>query len=99
MLGQDGLTQATKVAILNANYIAKRLENYFPILYKGDSGLIAHECILDFRKFKASVFFNFIFLLKKTQKSHLIQFLYFGLAFYVYISSLVLIKIIFETLF
>jgi glycine dehydrogenase len=54
MLGQAGLTQATKVAILNANYIAKRLENYFPVLYKGASGLVAHECILDFRKFKLS---------------------------------------------
>ncbi len=54
MLGQEGLTQATKVAILNANYIAKRLENYFSVLYKGSSGLVAHECILDFRKFKAT---------------------------------------------
>jgi glycine dehydrogenase len=54
MLGQAGLTQATKVAIINANYIAKRLENYFPVLYKGSSGLVAHECILDFRKFKGT---------------------------------------------
>ncbi len=54
MLGQEGLSLATKIAILNANYIAKRLENYFPVLYKGESGLVAHECILDFRKFKLS---------------------------------------------
>jgi glycine dehydrogenase len=54
MLGQEGLALATKIAILNANYIAKRLEKYFPVLYKGESGLVAHECILDFRKFKLS---------------------------------------------
>ncbi len=52
MMGGDGLTEATKVAILNANYIAKRLEPYYPILYKGKSGLVAHECILDLRGLK-----------------------------------------------
>lgn len=52
MMGAAGLTQATQVAILNANYIAKRLEPYYPILYKGQSGLVAHECILDLRQFK-----------------------------------------------
>jgi glycine dehydrogenase len=41
------------VAILNANYIAKRLEPFFPVLYKGKSGLVAHECILDFRQYKS----------------------------------------------
>ncbi|PWR01713.1 glycine dehydrogenase (aminomethyl-transferring) [Meridianimarinicoccus roseus] len=51
MMGGDGLTQATKVAILNANYIAKRLESAYPILYKGDNGRVAHECILDTRPF------------------------------------------------
>ena len=54
MMGPDGLTDATKVAILNANYIAKRLEKYFPTLYKGRQGLVAHECILDLRAFKAT---------------------------------------------
>jgi glycine dehydrogenase len=49
MLGADGLTRATQVAILNANYVAKRLEAFFPVLYKGGSGLVAHECILEFR--------------------------------------------------
>jgi glycine dehydrogenase len=51
MMGADGLTEATKFAILNANYIAKRLENYFPTLYRRN-GLVAHECILDLRRFK-----------------------------------------------
>ncbi|ARV62063.1 glycine dehydrogenase (aminomethyl-transferring) [Nostocales cyanobacterium HT-58-2] len=54
MMGADGLTQATKVAILNANYIAKRLEPYYPVLYKGRNGLVAHECILDLRSLKKS---------------------------------------------
>ncbi|QLE56549.1 aminomethyl-transferring glycine dehydrogenase [Nostoc sp. TCL26-01] len=54
MMGADGLTQATKVAILNANYIAKRLEDYYPVLYKGQNGLVAHECILDLRSLKKS---------------------------------------------
>ncbi|MBD2344959.1 aminomethyl-transferring glycine dehydrogenase [Anabaena subtropica FACHB-260] len=54
MMGADGLTQATKVAILNANYIAKRLEAYYPVLYKGKNGLVAHECILDLRSLKKS---------------------------------------------
>jgi len=54
MLGQDGLTMATKIAILNANYIAKRLEKYYSVLYRGENGLVAHECILDFRKYKQS---------------------------------------------
>ena len=45
-------THATKWAILNANYIAHRLAPFFPVLYKGRSGLVAHECILDFRPFK-----------------------------------------------
>ncbi|MES2996196.1 MAG: aminomethyl-transferring glycine dehydrogenase [Verrucomicrobiota bacterium] len=49
MMGGDGLTEATGVAILNANYIAKRLSNYFPILYTGNKGLVAHECIIDLR--------------------------------------------------
>ncbi|WP_088240323.1 aminomethyl-transferring glycine dehydrogenase [Calothrix rhizosoleniae] len=52
MMGGDGLTDATKVAILNANYIAKRLEDYYPVLYKGKNDLVAHECILDLRSLK-----------------------------------------------
>jgi glycine dehydrogenase len=52
MMGADGLTEATQFAILNANYIAKRLENYFPTLYRGHGSLVAHECILDLRRFK-----------------------------------------------
>jgi glycine dehydrogenase len=54
LMGADGLTQATKVSILNANYIAKRLEAYFPTLYKGHGNLVAHECILDCRGWKTS---------------------------------------------
>ncbi len=54
MMGGVGLTEATKVAILNANYMAKRLESYYPVLYKGKSGLVAHECILDLRLLKKS---------------------------------------------
>ncbi len=52
MMGPDGLTRATQFALLNANYIAARLENYFPVLYRGGSGLVAHECILEFRPWK-----------------------------------------------
>jgi glycine dehydrogenase len=49
MMGNDGLTHATKTAILSANYIAKMLGSYYPVLYTGKSGLVAHECILDIR--------------------------------------------------
>jgi len=54
MMGGDGLTQATKAAILNANYMAQRLSKYYPILYRGAHGGVAHEFILDLRSFKAS---------------------------------------------
>ena len=54
MMGPDGLTDATRIAILNANYIAHRLQPYFPVLYRGKNGLVAHECILDLRPFKDS---------------------------------------------
>jgi glycine dehydrogenase len=50
LMGGEGLTHATEVAILNANYMALRLKNYYPILYTGENGLIAHECILDVRE-------------------------------------------------
>ena len=49
MMGAKGLRQATETAILNANYIAKRLEDYYPVLYRGANGWVAHECILDTR--------------------------------------------------
>jgi glycine dehydrogenase len=54
MMGSEGLTRATKVAILNANYVAKRLEKHYPVLYKGKHGTIAHECIVDPRALKAT---------------------------------------------
>jgi glycine dehydrogenase len=54
MMGGAGLAEATKVAILNANYVAKRLEGHYPVLYRGQNGLVAHECILDTRGFKAA---------------------------------------------
>ncbi len=49
MMGARALTEATKLAILNANYIARRLEDFFPVLYRGEKGLVAHECIIDLR--------------------------------------------------
>jgi glycine dehydrogenase len=52
LMGAEGLTEATRVAILNANYIAHRLNHHYPALYRGPSGLVAHECILDLRQFK-----------------------------------------------
>lgn len=52
LMGGAGLKLATEVAILNANYIAKRLENHYAVLYKGTNGFVAHECILDLREFK-----------------------------------------------
>jgi glycine dehydrogenase len=52
-MGEPGLKQATQYAILNANYIARRLQDRFPILYRGRTGLVAHECILDLRPFKS----------------------------------------------
>ena len=53
MMGSEGLKLATQNAILNANYIANRLKDYFPILYKGKNGNVAHECIIDIRKIKS----------------------------------------------
>ena len=54
MMGGRGLTQATKVAILNANYVAARLQAHYPVLYTGQQGRVAHECILDIRPLKAA---------------------------------------------
>ncbi len=53
MMGASGLTEATRIAILNANYVAKRLEAFFPVLYRGNQDLVAHECIIDLRAWKA----------------------------------------------
>ncbi len=52
MMGGAGLTTATKVAILNANYVARRLDRCYPVLYRGNAGLVAHECIIDLRGWK-----------------------------------------------
>ncbi len=52
MMGGDGLKRASQMAILNANYIARRLEEHYPVLYSGEGGLVAHECILDIRPLK-----------------------------------------------
>ncbi|MGH8510952.1 MAG: aminomethyl-transferring glycine dehydrogenase subunit GcvPB, partial [Gammaproteobacteria bacterium] len=52
MMGAEGLTRATQIAILNANYIARRLSAYYPILYTGKNNLVAHECIIDVRPIK-----------------------------------------------
>jgi glycine dehydrogenase len=54
MMGPDGLTHATKLAMLNANYVARRLEQHYPTLYRGAHGTVAHECILDPRPLKES---------------------------------------------
>jgi glycine dehydrogenase len=54
MMGPDGLKRATQMAILNANYVAKRLKDHFPVLYTGQNGMVAHECILDVRQLKAT---------------------------------------------
>ncbi|GAB7527723.1 aminomethyl-transferring glycine dehydrogenase [Pseudomonas sp. 3A(2025)] len=54
MMGGEGLKRASQIAILNANYIARRLEEHYPVLYSGSNGLVAHECILDLRPLKDS---------------------------------------------
>jgi glycine dehydrogenase len=54
LMGYDGLTEATRIAILSANYIARRLAGHYEVLYSGPGGLVAHECIIDTRPFKAS---------------------------------------------
>ena len=52
MSGAEGLKRSSEIAILNANYIAKRLEDHFPVVYKGTNGYVAHECIIDVRGFR-----------------------------------------------
>ena len=54
MMGAAGLKRASEVAILNANYIAKRLDPHFPVLFKGKRGLVAHECVVDLRQWKSA---------------------------------------------
>jgi glycine dehydrogenase len=54
MMGAEGLKRASAVAILNANYMAKRLDPYFPVLFKGKHGLVAHECVVDLRQWKSA---------------------------------------------
>jgi glycine dehydrogenase len=54
MMGAAGLKRASDVAILNANYIAKRLDPYFPVLFKGKHGLVAHECVVDLRQWRSA---------------------------------------------
>ncbi len=54
MMGGEGLTEATRIAILNANYVAHRLQPHFPVLYRGRNGRVAHECIVDPRAAKAT---------------------------------------------
>ena len=54
MMGGEGLKRASQLAILNANYISRRLEEHYPVLYTGSNGLVAHECILDLRPLKDS---------------------------------------------
>jgi glycine dehydrogenase len=53
-MGPEGLTEATRIAILSANYVARRLQGHMDVLYAGAHGLVGHECILDTRPFKAS---------------------------------------------
>ena len=54
MMGGEGLKRASEMAILNANYIAHRLEEHYPVLYAGGNGLVAHECILDLRPLRTA---------------------------------------------
>jgi len=54
LMGAAGLKRATEVAILNANYMAKRLEPHYPILFKGKNGQVAHEFVMDVRQFEQS---------------------------------------------
>lgn len=58
MMGRSGLKRATQIAILNANYIAKKLDGHYKVLYKGEKGLVAHECIIDLRSFKDTAEIN-----------------------------------------
>jgi glycine dehydrogenase len=65
MMGPDGLTEATKIAILNANYVMKRLEGHYQVLYTGANGLVAHEGIVDTRPFKQTADIEVIDIAKR----------------------------------
>ncbi len=65
MMGPGGLKDATEVAILNANYIAKRLDAHYPVLYRGEHGFVAHECILDCRPFEKSTHVSVVDIAKR----------------------------------
>uniref|UniRef100_A0A8B9K9J8 glycine dehydrogenase (aminomethyl-transferring) n=1 Tax=Astyanax mexicanus TaxID=7994 RepID=A0A8B9K9J8_ASTMX len=67
MMGSKGLRHATEVAILNANYMAKRLENHYKILFKGSKGFVAHEFILDVRPFKKTANIEAVDIAKRLQ--------------------------------
>ena len=55
LMGGKGMTYASQIAILNANYLAERLQDHFPVLYRGKQGRVAHECILDLRRFRRQI--------------------------------------------
>lgn len=65
LMGSEGLKKASQVAILNANYIARRLDSHYPVLYRGRNGRVAHECILDCRRFKRSLGIGVIDIAKR----------------------------------
>ena len=67
MMGYKGLRKATQVAILNANYMKKRLENHYKILFTGRSGMVAHEFIVDCREFKKSAGIEVVDIAKRLQ--------------------------------
>ena len=67
MMGYKGLQKATQVAILNANYMKKRLESHYKILFTGSSGMVAHEFIVDCREFKKSAGIEVVDIAKRLQ--------------------------------
>uniref|UniRef100_A0A7N2MRV6 Uncharacterized protein n=1 Tax=Quercus lobata TaxID=97700 RepID=A0A7N2MRV6_QUELO len=66
MMGSKGLTEASKIATLNANYMAKRFESHYPILFRGVNGTVAHEFIIDLRAFKVSQIILFLWIPNST---------------------------------
>lgn len=67
MMGFQGLRKATQVAILNANYMKKKLENHYKILFTGSTGMVAHEFIVDCREFKKSAGVEVVDIAKRLQ--------------------------------
>ena len=86
MMGSEGLRIATENAILNANYVAYKLKEFFPILYKGKNGNVAHECIIDIRSIKLEKDFKESINLNDHQKAADYQMMIadFGFAFRIY---------------